>query len=257
MTAHPAKHRVRMLGVDIDNVSMDRALADILAAATEPAPPRIFFFVNAHCLNVAGGRADYREALRDAAAVYGDGVGVRLAGWLLGRPVRDNVNGTDLLPRLCEEAARRGLSLFLLGAQPGVAEEMARRLRERWPTLRIAGTRHGYFTPTEEPALLDEIAASGAHLLLVALGVPAQELWLTRTRARLKAGAALGVGGLFDFYSGRVARAPRWMRRAGLEWFWRLLQEPRRLARRYLVGNPLFLLRVLGQRVRGRDPTAP
>lgn len=236
--------RVEVLGVAIDDASMDEALATVLDAARR-RPARIFFFVNAHSLNVATGNPAFRESLAGADAVWADGVGMALAARLRGRSLRDNVNGTDLFPLLCAAAAREGLTIFLLGAQPGVAEETARRARERWPALRIAGTHHGFFSAAEEPRVLDEIAAAQPDILLVALGVPAQELWLTRQRAALRAGACLGVGGLFDFYSGRIPRAPVWMRRAGLEWAWRMMQEPRRLALRYLVGNPLFLLRVL------------
>lgn len=245
---HAPPARLRILDVEIDNWTMEQALASVVDAASG-STPRTFFFVNAHCLNIAHRRPDFRRALAGATAVFGDGVGVRMAGRLLRQPVRDNVNGTDLFPLLCAEAQRRDLSLFLLGAQPGVAEEAARRAVERWPGLRIAGTLHGFFAPDEEHRIRERIAASGAHILLVALGVPAQELWLERHRESLGVGACLGVGGLFDFYSGRIRRAPPWMRRAGLEWCWRMLQEPGRLAGRYLAGNPIFLLRVLMQRL--------
>jgi len=137
-----------------------------------------------------------------------------------------------------------GLSLYLLGAQPGVADRLATLLRRRHPGLRVAGTHHGYLRGEDDEArVVAEINASGANVLLVAMGAPAQDLWIERNAPRLRAGVAMGVGGLFDFYSGRVARAPQWMREAGLEWAYRLVQEPARMWRRYVIGNPLFLWR--------------
>jgi len=118
---------------------------------------------------------------------------------------------------------------------------------QRFPDLRIAGARDGYFTTEEEPAVVAEINDSGAAILLVAFGVPRQELWIASRRNELKTPVCLGVGGLFDFYSGRIARAPVWMREIGLEWVWRMLQEPKRMWRRYIIGNPLFLSRVWRQ----------
>ena len=159
-----------------------------------------------------------------------------------------NINGTDLFPRLCEKAATEGVSLFLLGAKPGVAEAVSENMRKRFPALSIAGVRDGYFKPEETGQVLDEINSSNADILLVAFGAPKQELWLAEHRHKLTACVYLGVGGLFDFYSGRLPRAPVWMREIGMEWTWRLLQEPGRMWRRYLIGNPLFLYRVWLQR---------
>jgi N-acetylglucosaminyldiphosphoundecaprenol N-acetyl-beta-D-mannosaminyltransferase len=161
--------------------------------------------------------------------------------------LRENVNGTDLFPRLCEAASQAGLSIYLLGARPGIAEAAANKMRERYPGLHIAGARDGYFSPEEEAGVVAGINASGAAILLVAFGVPRQELWIERWRTDLQPRVCLGVGGLFDFYSGRIARAPVWMREIGLEWVWRLLQEPKRMWRRYIIGNPLFLSRVWRQ----------
>jgi N-acetylglucosaminyldiphosphoundecaprenol N-acetyl-beta-D-mannosaminyltransferase len=118
---------------------------------------------------------------------------------------------------------------------------------ERYPQLKIAGARDGYFSPEEEEGVVDAINGSGARILLVAFGAPRQELWLARWRDRLLAPVSMGVGGLFDFYSGRIPRAPLWMREMGLEWVYRLMQEPGRMWRRYVIGNPLFLYRVRQQ----------
>lgn len=235
-----------LLGVRIDNLNMQAAL-DWLTAQARSDQPATAAFVNADCLNITYGNADYRAALHQAGRVFADGSGIRLGARRLGWQVRDNVNGTDLLPLLCERCAAEGLSLYLLGARPGVAEAAAAALQVRFPGLLIAGCRDGYFAADDEDAVIAAINASGAHILLVALGAPRQELWLHRLHERLTVPVRLGVGGLFDFYSGRIPRAPQWLRELGLEWVWRLLQEPGRLWRRYLIGNPLFLWRVRKQ----------
>ncbi len=188
--------------------------------------------------------------LQRAARVLPDGIGLQIGCRMRGLALAANVNGTDLFPRLCERAARDGLSLFLLGARPGVAEAVADNMRRRYPELIVAGARHGYFAPSEESDLIARINASGARILLVAFGVPRQELWLAEHRDRLRPPVRMGVGGLFDFYSGRIPRAPLWLREIGLEWTWRLAQEPGRMWRRYLLGNPLFLYRVWRQACR-------
>lgn len=232
-----------IFGVRIVNTTMDEAVDWIVARSRgEEASP--VAFVNPDCLNIAYGNATYRDALAAASRVLPDGIGIHLACRILGTPLLANVNGTDLFPRLCEKAAAGGVPLFLLGARPGVAEAAARAMTERFPGLVVAGVRDGYFPAAEEAAVLEEINRSGARVLLVAMGAPRQETWLHERRSALVPPVRLGVGGLFDFYSGRIRRAPQWMRDVGLEWVYRLMQEPGRMWRRYVVGNPLFLVRV-------------
>lgn len=245
-TRQPARASiVHIHRVSILNVTIDEAL-DLIGGCIDRGERSSVFFVNAHCINVSAGDAAYRGLLaREDAIVFGDGIGIRLAGWLSGQPLRDNVNGTDLFPLLCQRAAQRGWGLFLLGAQPGVADEAARRITPLYPGLRVAGVRHGYFDEGDADALLRAINTSGADVLLVALGVPGQEQWIAAHRDRLKVPVAMGVGGLFDYYSGRIPRAPSLLRKASLEWAWRLAMEPGRMWRRYLVGNITFMGRVL------------
>ena len=239
--------------VTIANVTMSEALDEVCAAASGVAA-RDFFFANADCLNIGARRADYLAALRDPGArVYADGVGMRLAGWISRRPVVANVNGTDMFPLLCERAAARGRSLYFLGAEPGVARRAGDRMSEQFPGLKVAGARDGFFDHDQCDDVIEAVNASGADVLLVAFGAPLQELFLRRNRARLTPPARLGVGGLLDFYSGSKPRAPRWVRAVSLEWAWRLAVEPRRLWRRYLIGNPIFLARVLLWQLRGRN----
>ena len=200
-------------------------------------------FVNAHCVNSAARDAVYKRALAAADFVLPDGSGISLAARMTGRRLTENLNGTDLCRPLCREAARRGLSVYLLGARPGVAEAAARNMVQAVPGLRIAGTRDGYFRDEDSEAVIDAINASGADIVLVAMGVPLQDVWLYRHRRRIQARLAMGVGALLDFQAGEVSRAPAPLRRAGLEWTWRLAMEPRRMFGRYVVGNPLFMAR--------------
>ncbi|MEL6316573.1 MAG: WecB/TagA/CpsF family glycosyltransferase [Pseudomonadota bacterium] len=240
---------VEMFGLGVYAGARRQALRSILEDGGK------VFFVNAHCFNVAHSDPRYRRALKEADLTLPDGSGVALAARMLGRSFTENLNGTDLFPHLCRAAAAAGASVYFLGGAPGAAADAARAAERLAPGLRVAGTRHGYFSRAEEPEIVAEINASGADIVLVALGVPAQELWIARNRERLAARSLLGVGGLFDFAAQRVTRAPAWVRRLGCEWAWRLAMEPRRMARRYLLGNPLFLwraaLHAVVQRARG------
>lgn len=234
----------RLFGVRVQRGSLAQAVAHVMGCLQSGSKGNLAF-VNADCLNEAWGDAVYRQVLNGFDRVYADGSGIRLACRLRGLPVPDNVNGTDLFPPLCQALAEQGAGLFLLGGFPGVAEACAQAMQARFPGLRVAGTQHGYFAPEATAAVLRRINASGAEVLLVGMGAPAQELWIYRHAAELAPTVRIGVGGLLDFYSGRIPRAPLWLRRLGLEWTWRLAQEPARLWRRYLLGNPMFLLRVL------------
>lgn len=183
--------------------------------------------------------------LNSGDLVFGDGIGVKIAGAITGQKVKDNVNGTDLLPILLNECESEGFSLFLLGAKPGVAQRMEEKIRNRFPGINIAGNHHGYFNPKESEIVLRKINSGKPDILLVAFGAPHQEKWIETHFPRLSCRVAMGVGGLFDFYSERIPRAPYLMRMAGMEWIFRLVIEPGRMWRRYVLGNPLFLFRIL------------
>jgi N-acetylglucosaminyldiphosphoundecaprenol N-acetyl-beta-D-mannosaminyltransferase len=248
--AGPAPDAIRILGIEIANLTMTEAI-EWIAGRLDASEPAQLCFVNPDCANIAVRDASYRGVLSRAALVLGDGIGIKIAGKILGTPIKQNVNGTDLFPRLAAALAESGRSLYLLGARPGIPDLVAAWIRERHPEARIAGIRHGYFTAEEEPGVVSEIRASGADVLLVAFGVPRQDFWIERHLAATGVKVAMGVGGLFDFYSGRIPRAPVWMREIGMEWFYRFLQEPGRMWRRYFVGNAVFLWRVWRQRKSG------
>jgi exopolysaccharide biosynthesis WecB/TagA/CpsF family protein len=231
----------RIFNLSIVNATMKAAVEAML----RPGEKRTVAFVNAHCLNVAAKDLTYRWALHRADLLLPDGSGLQLAARLNGCRFVANLNGTDLFAPLCQTAAANGQSVFLFGSAEGIAARAAEKAQELAPGLTIAGVRNGFFSGRNEDSVIDEINASGADIVLVALGVPKQDVWIARNRHRLNAHLVMGVGAQFDFWSGRVARAPVLMRRLGVEWMMRLAVEPRRMARRYLIGNFEFVARAL------------
>jgi N-acetylglucosaminyldiphosphoundecaprenol N-acetyl-beta-D-mannosaminyltransferase len=245
-----APDELTLLGIPIDNVTMSDALDTVLQwTVTEGS--RQVCFVNADCANISYLNTDYRQALQDADLCLADGIGIKLAGKLLGRHVKQNVNGTDMFPLICERLSDIEGSVFLLGARDYVVQGVADWIGTNFPRIRLCGLQHGYYSPEEEREIINRIKESETQLLLVAFGSPKQDLWIKEHLAQTGARVALGVGGLFDFYSGRLPRAPLWMREIGMEWVYRLIQEPGRLWKRYLIGNGVFLWRVLMERIRG------
>lgn len=224
------------LGFNLVDASADQAVTHLLSTGRRRA-----FFMNAHCCNVRRRDPEYRRAVDAADVLLPDGIGIELAAKMTGQKLVQNLNGTDLVPALLERAARMGKSVFLFGGTPGTADAAANHLIHAIPHLRIAGTRDGFAGAANDEAVIEDINESGADIVLVALGVPMQEIWLHRHAHRLDAPLTLAVGALFDFLAGTVVRAPKLVRRAKMEWVWRLAQEPRRLAKRYLAGNLAFL----------------
>lgn len=241
-----------LFGLSLVNSTRDDA-ARVIVAMAEAREYTTIQFVNAHCINVARRDRQYRATLPSASYLLPDGSGIATAARLAGQPMGENLNGTDLFPEICRHAARRRQSIFLLGGKPGIAAAAASAMRTLNPALRIAGTRHGFWTADEEDQLIAEVNASGAAILMVGLGVPLQEKWIERVRHRLTARVVMGVGGLFDYYSGAIPRAPLAFRKAGCEWIWRFMQEPHRLFARYIVGNPAFLFAAAVHAWKARD----
>ncbi len=234
----------RLLGLDIDNITMAEAVSLIQTDLRDNRQQAIYF-VNPDCLNKMAGDREYYDVLKAGNSIFPDGIGLTIAGKILQSPLKENINGTDMLPYLCRMAAAERHSIYLLGGKPGIAVEAASNINREFGVT-IAGSADGYFNhETETDRIIDDINRSGASILLVAFGAPLQEKWIHRHRNRLQPSLLMGVGGLFDFYSGNVRRAPRWMREIGIEWIYRIMQEPGRMWRRYVIGNPLFLYRVM------------
>ena len=246
----PRAGRIDVLGVGVDPITVAELHAEI-ARLAQGGKLGLVLNVNAHCLNLCYRDSALRDSLNSADVVFCDGAGVMLAARMLGGRIPARITYAAWIWRLADFAAAEGFSLYFLGARPGVAQEAARKLRERCPGLRIVGVSHGYFDHSagsaENEAVLEKINVAAPDILLVGLGMPLQEIWLTENRHRLDAGVALSCGAAFDYASRRVRRGPRLLTESGFEWLVRLLHEPNRLWRRYLLGNPLFLLRVLRQ----------
>lgn len=239
---------VPVLGVPVSDLSMDAALAVLETMLSQTDRSRAVFFVNAHTLNLACDDPAFGDVLRGAERVFGDGTGVRWAvRWLHGHALRDNVNGTDIVPLLFARLAGRGLRYFLLGNTPERIEQAAAHARQAFPGWTQAGSHHGYLGAADHAGVVEQINASGAHLLLVGMGNPKQEQWIARHLPQLQVPLVMGTGGLFDYWVGDLVRAPAWVRRLGCEWLHLLARQPHK-ARRYLLGNPKFLWRVARSR---------
>jgi N-acetylglucosaminyldiphosphoundecaprenol N-acetyl-beta-D-mannosaminyltransferase len=248
----------RLFELDIETEPPADLLRRILGYA-ERGEHRRVSYVNAHVLNQSFGDAALRSALQRSDIVYCDGYGVRLATKAIGLPVPHRMTGADWIwgvAALCEATGR---SLYLLGSDAGAAQEAAATLKRWYPRLNLCGAHHGYFeigTPHSE-RVVEHIAEQQPDVLLVGMGTPLQELWVDHYFDRLDARVVWTVGALFDYVSGRVPRAPHWMADHGLEWIFRLAVEPRRMWRRYLLGNPMFLWRVMSERQERRGAQAP
>ena len=189
---------------------------------------------------------DFMRVLHEADLCVPDGVGLLFAARYLGKRLPERVTGSDGVPLIAPRAAREGWRLFLLGAGPGIADKAAQRLQEQFPGLDIAGTFAGSPAADEADAIITRINASRADVLLVAYGAPRQDMWIARYRDRLDVRIAMGVGGTFDFIAGEVPRAPIWMRRAALEWLYRLIRQPWRWRR--MLRLPRFVWAVIRHR---------
>jgi N-acetylglucosaminyldiphosphoundecaprenol N-acetyl-beta-D-mannosaminyltransferase len=244
--------KVTLFGITINNVSMDVAIETIVEWLNNEVSKQICF-VNADCVNIAFKDHSYLEVLQHADLCLADGIGLKLAGKILSQEITQNLCGTDMFPRICERISGKDTKLFLLGARPEVVEGVVRWISDHYPKVKVCGYQHGYFQPNEESSIIERIKDSHSDLLLVAFGVPKQDMWINQHLQETGVKVAMGVGGLFDFYSGRIPRSPLWMREIGMEWLYRLIQEPGRMWKRYLIGNGLFLWRVLKERFSRRE----
>jgi N-acetylglucosaminyldiphosphoundecaprenol N-acetyl-beta-D-mannosaminyltransferase len=241
--------RVNILGVGVGAITIEQALEYMMCCIRMNQRAHIVV-ASVFTVMTAYKDAAFRAVVNRAGLVTPDGMPlVFLCRWW-GRREVTRVYGPDLMLAFCERAAQHGYRNFFYGGQPGVPEELARRLISRYPTLSIAGAFSPPFrplTPEEDEAIVEQINAAKPDVVWVALGSPKQEVWIAEHRDRLDAPVLIGVGYAFDIHSGRLPQAPRWMQRTALEWLFRLWIEPRRLWRRYLLNNPQFVLLVVLQ----------
>jgi N-acetylglucosaminyldiphosphoundecaprenol N-acetyl-beta-D-mannosaminyltransferase len=235
---------VSILGIKISNAYSEEAIALIESLVTgdrETTHP--IYIVNAHTLNLAAEDPRYHETLNSAYRVLGDGTGVRWAARQRGVLMRDNLVGTDLIPKLFESTSGRGYRYFLLGGDPQTSARAAEACSKRYPGWDLAGFHHGYLSKDKTTEAIKVINGAKPDVLLVGMGNPRQEQWICKHQHELKVPVAIGVGGLFDHWAGNLSRAPIWVRKKGFEWLQLLLQQPHKW-QRYLIGNPKFLARI-------------
>jgi N-acetylglucosaminyldiphosphoundecaprenol N-acetyl-beta-D-mannosaminyltransferase len=234
---------VDILGVPVHAGTFEAALSEV-SRWVEHRTRSYAIFRDVHGLMEAQRQPNVFAAHRSAGLVACDGVPLVWASRRAGVSHAERVYGPDFMRAFCTRATERGWSSFLFGGKAGVAEALSRRLRDRLPGLQIAGTLSPPFrapTPAEDAEMVDKINASGADIVWVGLSTPKQELWMAQHVGRLEAPALLGVGAAFDFLSGGVRQAPRWVQQAGLEWSFRIAMDPRRLFMRYMRNNPAFI----------------
>ena len=239
---------IEILGVRVDDATYAELLVQVDAYVDSGEPHQVVT-LNPEMLVAACDDAAFRRMLNDADLNVADGVGLKLAARWLGHPLRERVTGSDGIYRLATHCARRGYRPFFLGAAPGVAEIVARRLSALNPGLEVAGAFAGSPRKEDQDDVVARVRAASPDVLLVAYGVPAEEKWIARNRDRLAVPVMIGVGGSFDFVAGVTRRAPAWMRKMGLEWLHRLIREPWRWRRQMAL--PRFVALVLRQRIRG------
>ncbi|MGX1104763.1 MULTISPECIES: WecB/TagA/CpsF family glycosyltransferase [Bradyrhizobium] len=235
------KQHVSLLGVEFDAVTLDQAAQRCVDICRRSNNSHIVMTINASHLCMMRRDVELAHACSAADMTVADGMPVVWAIRASGQHMPERVAGIDLMEGLLRAAASNGLCVYFLGAHQEVVEKLVRVCEARFPQLKIAGFRNGYFGPDEHKTIVDEIRASGAHILFIGLPSPFKEVWSERYRDRLQVPVILGVGGSFDVLAGFIRRAPRLFQSFGLEWFWRLMMEPRKLWRRYLSTNSEFI----------------
>lgn len=241
---------INILGIKVDPLTTDKLNLEI-GKIIRDGRKELVLNVNVNAINQALRHRWMGDLLNSAAIVFCDGYGVILGARILGYKILERITYADWMWDISSFSEREGFSFFFLGAKEGIAKSAADRLRERFPKLRIVGIKDGYFDKTgaENDKVIEEINDASPDILLVGFGMPAQELWLKENWHKIDAQIALTGGACFDFISGTIRRAPRWMSDNGLEWLFRLILEPRRMFVRYVIGNPLFLIRVIKERI--------
>lgn len=241
--------RIEMMGCQIDNLSMEETLQTI-EGFIKSGRPHQHVVVNVDKMVKASRDTELRRIINECALINVDGMPVVWASRLLGKPLKERVAGVDLFEALMRRSAERGWRVFLLGAREDVVSGVKHAYERKYPGLIVAGYRNGYWKPEEEADVVAQIRDAKADLLFVAISSPKKEQFLGRYQSEMKIPFAMGVGGTFDVAVGKVKRAPVWMQEVGLEWFYRFLQEPRRMFRRYFIEDMAFFWLLLKEAAR-------
>ncbi len=243
--------RVNILGTYVSSISSTDLLAAFKAAIKEKQTLQVAI-TPVNSILAAYKNPQVQNAYNHSEYVLCDGMPVKWASTFLNTPIIERITGLDLLPTLVAFAAKENFSLFLLGASPGVGEKLKEIILQQYPNCKIVGIYVPPFMPVfdavENKKMLDAVNAAAPDIVLVSLTAPKQDLWITQNKAQLHPALYVGIGGAFEVMAGLAKRAPKWMHGAGLEWFYRLIQEPKRMYRRYLIEAPLFIPLVIKQK---------
>lgn len=242
---------ITLLGVKVHRVDMAAAL-DAIRGFIASGKPHIIVTADASSIVRAQRDPVFRNLVNNADLITPDGSGVLKGAAMLGTPLIERVSGVEIAREMCRMSAEVGFSIYFLGAAPGVAEQAAANLKEQFPGLQIAGIHDGYFDQSQDAEIAAEVKASGAQALLVAMGIPRQEKFIRDNMDKLGVCVAMGVGGTFDVFSGKVKRAPEWFQRHGLEWLYRLAKDPKKISK--VSSLPRFVWLVLRERFSARKP---
>ena len=233
--------RIEVLGCPFDTVGMQGAIDQCVAWCDGPRAAHTIVTMNAALICTMRRDEELRKACRGGDLIVADGVPVLWTSRLAGAPLPERVAGVDLTAKLLAEGSKRGLSVYFLGARKQVIEDLVRLCARDYPGLKVVGWRDGYFTAADHDSIVAEIARLAPQMLFVGMPSPFKEVWIERHRAALGVPVIAGVGGTFDVLTGHVRRAPRALQAIGMEWFWRLAMEPRKMWKRYLLTNTEFL----------------
>lgn len=244
------ENKIHFFGVRFDNITRTEALKIIrnfLTDKTEQKSRKVFF-TNVHTIYLASKNPAFAQTVNKADLVLPDGSGLKVAGRIFSRPVKENLNGTDFTPLILQTAVELGSKVYLLGAVREVVKECVIKLEINYPGLNIAGFHSGYFSSDEEIEMINEIKKISPDILLIAMGSPKQEIFAEKIAGKLGQTVCMAVGGLFDFLSGEKKRAPAIFRKTGMEWLFRFFQDPKTKWDRIVLEIPLFLLSVITAR---------
>ena len=238
------RDRIKILGSNLDPLTMEETISrveDLINSKTYNQ----HVVINASKINLMHEDKQLMDIVNDCPLINADGQSIVWAGKLLGYNIPERVAGIDLFLKLVELCNIKGYKPYFFGAKQEVIEKVVKMFSEKYPNLNIAGYRNGYFKDSESEQIAEDIKKSGADMLFVAFSSPKKEIWIKKYQPIMQVPFAMGVGGSFDVVTGVTMRAPQWMQKYGLEWFYRFIQEPRRMGKRYLVGNIKFLAKVI------------
>ena len=234
------KRRVPILNTYIDALSMEETISEVEKIIARGVPTQ-HVVINANKVNLMNEDPELKRIVNECPLINADGISILWAAKVLGLPIKERVTGIDLFLNLVKVASEKGYKIYLFGAKEEVVRKVKKVFEEEYPTLQIVGYRNGYFTEEDEPEIVKNMAESGADMMFVAFSSPKKEYWINKYIDQLNIPFVMGVGGSFDVVAGVTERAPKWVQIRGFEWLYRLVQEPRRMWRRYVIGNAQFI----------------